>query len=96
MTRSEIIAHVAETLPKLGFSQIQKVVPEIFEEIMSSVNKGNRVEFRGFGTFHARNNNPRLGRNPKTGEIVTIPAKKRLAFKAGKELRDKMNSRTKA
>ena len=95
MTRSEIIAHVAETLPELGLFHIQKIVPEIFEEIMSSVAKGKRVEFRGFGTFHVRNNNPRLGRNPKTGEIVTIPAKRRLSFKAGKELKDKMNLRTK-
>ena len=92
MTRSEIIAHVAKDFPDLAHAQIQKVISEIFAEIVHSVDAGKRVEFRGFGAFSVRYNEARLGRNPKTGQIVTIPAKRKLSFKTGEILSKKLNS----
>jgi integration host factor subunit beta len=82
---------VAKAFPGLRYIQIQKAVSGIFKEIIHSVNKGNRVELRGFGVFFVSSRKPRLGRNPKTGEAVAIPAKKKPSFRAGRNLREKMN-----
>ena len=91
MIRTELIALVAEAFPELRRAQIQKAVSGILEGIMHSVNEGNRVELRGFGVFFVSFTNPKLGRNPKTGEAVAIPAKRKPRFRVGRGLREKMN-----
>jgi integration host factor subunit beta len=91
LTRTELIALVAEAFPEFRHVQIQKAVSKIFEGIIRSVNEGNRVEFRGFGIFFVSFRKPRLGRNPKTGEAVEVPAKRKLSFRVGMNLREKMN-----
>jgi len=63
-----------------------------FEEITSRLAEGGRVELRGFGTFSTRQREARTGRNPRTGEAVSVPAKKVPYFKPGKEMRERLNS----
>jgi len=90
MTRSELITHVAETLPGFRYAQIQKAILSNFlRKLVCSVDEGKRVELRDLD-FSLRHKKPRLGRNPKTGEVVTIPAKRKLFFRTGKDLRDKI------
>lgn len=63
-----------------------------FEEITKRLAKGGRVELRGFGAFSTRERKPRVGRNPRTGETVKVPAKRVPYFKPGKEMRARLNS----
>jgi len=96
LTRLELIAFVAEAFPELRRARIQKAVSRIFEGIIHSVNEGNRVELRGFGVFFVSFRKPRLGRNPKTGEAVAIPAKRKPSFRAGRNLKGRMNAKLEA
>ncbi|MCY3878010.1 MAG: integration host factor subunit beta [Rhodobacteraceae bacterium] len=92
MTRSELIAQIAESYPELDSSVIQRVVETVFDEIADSLGRGNRVELRGFGTFAVRERRSRNARNPRTGEAVFVPRKFALHFKPGKLLREQLNS----
>jgi integration host factor subunit beta len=96
MNRSELFAHVAEAFPELRQAQIHKAVSGIFEEIMRSVDQGRRVELRGFGVFFVSFRKPKLGRNPKTGDAVAIPARRKLAFRTGRNLQGKINANPEA
>jgi integration host factor subunit beta len=96
MNRSELVALVSEAFPELRQAQIHKAVSRFFEEIMRSVDEGRRVELRGFGVFFVSFRKPKLGRNPKTGDAVAIPAKRKLAFRAGINLKGKINANPKA
>ena len=90
MTKTELIDHVAESvqLPKY---QTEAVITIFLQCIMDALQTGDKVELRGFGSFRRRRRQPRVGRNPKTGDTVQIPAKQVPWFTAGKALRALVN-----
>ena len=90
MTKSELIDRVAERvqLPKY---QTEMVVTLVLQCMMDALRAGDKVELRGFGSFRLRRRHPRVGRNPKTGDTVQIPAKQVPWFTAGKALRVLVN-----
>ena len=67
------------------------IVETVFDSVISALQSGDKIEIRGFGSFRIRQRNPRIGRNPKTGERVEVPAKRVPYFKPSKELRDLVN-----
>ena len=87
MTKTDLIEKVSEKVSFLNKKQTDKVVNRIFDNIRTALAKGDKVEIRGFGSFTIRNRDPREGRNPSTGEKVSVPAKKVPFFRAGKELK---------
>ena len=76
----------------LGKNQIQDVVEGVFDMIADGLTKGEKVDLRGFGTFSVRQSKARTGRNPQTGAAIEIPARKVPGFKAGKDLKVKVNA----
>lgn len=82
---------LAEKNPHLYLRDVEKIVDTIFEEITKALVKGNRVELRGFGAFSVKQRAARTGRNPRTGESVSVEAKRLPFFKTGKALRDRLN-----
>lgn len=90
MTRSELVAALAQRFPGLVLKDADVSVKEILEAIAGTLAKGHRVEIRGFGSFSLNYRPPRLGRNPKTGEKVEVGGKYVPHFKAGKELRERL------
>ena len=91
MTKSELIAYLAEENPHLYQRDVEKIVTTIFSEISGALARGDRVELRGFGAFSVKQRGPRIGRNPRTGEAVQVAEKFIPFFKAGKELRERLN-----
>jgi len=99
MTRSELILRLAERLnnPALGLSaqlmhrDCEVSVRLLLRAMTEALGKGERIEVRGFGTFAVTSRPPRVGRNPKSGEEVRVPAKRVPHFKPGKELRQRVN-----
>lgn len=91
MTRSELIEQLALSQPQLTPKDIELTVRVILDEISSNLVKGGRVEIRGFGSFSLNHHPPRKGRNPKSGVTVMIPAKYVPHFRAGKELRERVD-----
>lgn len=91
MLRSELVAKLAAENPDLSFGEVERVVDTVLEEISAALERGDRVELRGFGAFSARERGERLGRNPRTGEKVKVDGKRAPFFKAGKELRARLN-----
>lgn len=91
MTRSELIKRLADTNPHLYLRDIRRIVDTVFEQIGSALAQGDRVELRGFGAFSARTRSERIGRNPRTGEEVAVTSKAAPHFKAGKDLRKRLN-----
>ncbi len=92
MLRSELVAKLAEKYNHLPPDDLERVVSIILGEIADAMARGDRVELRGFGAFSVRHRDARRGRNPRTGEPVEVPAKSVPFFKAGKELRARINS----
>lgn len=92
MLRSELVNRLADEHPHLPLKRVEQAVDVIFEEISSALVRGDRVELRGFGAFSVRQRDARVGRNPRTGETVHVPAKRVPFFKAGKELRMRINN----
>lgn len=92
MTRSELVAKLAEKYPHLFQKDAERVVATVFDEISEALCQGNRVELRGFGAFAIKVREPRTARNPRTGESVKVDSKYNPYFRAGKELRDKLNT----
>ncbi|MEZ5937202.1 MAG: integration host factor subunit beta [Hyphomonadaceae bacterium] len=92
MLRSELIARLAEESPGLKLREVEKIVDVIFEEITQALERGDRVELRGFGAFSVRHRDARTGRNPRTGAPVAVEPKHVPFFKAGKELRSRLNN----
>lgn len=92
MTKSELIARLAEANPHLYQRDVERIVTTIFDEITAALASGDRVELRGFGAFSVKQRGARVGRNPRTGEAVQVSAKHIPYFKTGKQLRDKLNS----
>jgi integration host factor subunit beta len=93
MIKSELIQKIAEDNPHLYQRDVERIVSTVFEEITAALARGDRVELRGFGAFSVKNREGRMGRNPRTGATVPVPAKSVPFFKTGKELRERMNSR---
>jgi integration host factor subunit beta len=91
MTKAQIIERVAEQVTTLTKRQAEVVVNTIFNSVRNSLQKGDKTEIRGFGSFRLRARRMKEGRNPKTGATVSVPAKKVPFFKAGKELKDLLN-----
>jgi integration host factor subunit beta len=91
MTKSELIQYLADENPHLYQRDIERIVTTIFGEITSALENGNRVELRGFGAFSIKERGSRVGRNPRSGEVVNVAAKRLPYFKTGKQLREKLN-----
>lgn len=90
MTRSELIESIARRFPQLIKADADMAVTEILHAISKTLVEGRRVEIRGFGTFALNYRPPRIARNPKTGEKVSVTGKYSPHFKAGKELRERL------
>lgn len=93
MIRSELVQKIADENPHLILKDVTKVVNIVFEQITSSMEQGNRVELRDFGSFTARHRLPRIGRNPTNGEVVMVEEKHVPRFKIGKGLFDRLNGK---
>jgi len=91
MIRSELVQKIADDNPHLTQRHVEKIVNTIFEEIISALSRGDRVELRGFGAFSVKARDARIGRNPRTGESVAVESKRVPFFKTGKLLRDRLN-----
>ena len=91
MTKSELIAELAEQNPHLTGRDVELIVATIFDEITAALARGTRVELRGFGAFTVKRRDARTGRNPRTGEAVPVSEKAVPFFKAGKELRERVD-----
>lgn len=92
MTKSELIQRLAEGHPHLYHRDVERIVGTVFEEISAALERGDRVELRGFGTFSVKRRDARLGRNPRTGDTVHVAPKTVPFFKTGKQLRELVNS----
>ncbi|HLS68792.1 MAG TPA: integration host factor subunit beta [Kiloniellales bacterium] len=91
MTKSELIQRIAEQNPHLYHRDVTRIVNTIFEEIAAALERGDRVELRGFGAFSTKQRAARWGRNPRTGDSVQVEAKAVPYFKTGKQLRERLN-----
>lgn len=91
MTKSELIELIAERQPQLSHKDIELAVKTMIEHMSQVLATGSRIEIRGFGSFSLHYREPRMGRNPKTGETVELPGKYVPHFKPGKELRERVN-----
>lgn len=92
MTKSELIARLAEQNPHLYQRDVERIVTRVFDEIASALADGSRVELRGFGAFSVKQRRARIGRNPRTGETVDVDEKVVPFFKSGKQLRERLNA----
>ncbi|MBY0429424.1 MAG: integration host factor subunit beta [Alphaproteobacteria bacterium] len=93
MTRSDLVQKLAEKNPHLMQKDVERIVNTIFEEITVALTRGDRVELRGFGAFSIKKRDARSGRNPRTGETVSVAGKTVPFFKTGKQLRDRLNGK---
>ena len=93
MTRSELVKKVADWSFEITHSQADQLVSIMLDEIVRTVDSGQRVELRGFGSFFPRERKARMGRNPKTGEAVSVAPKRVLFFKAGRDLLRRLNGK---
>jgi integration host factor subunit beta len=90
MTKAELIEEVSKVV-EMTRKDSETIVETIFDAIVNSLHKGEKIEIRGFGSFRTRQRQPRVGRNPKTGSRVEVPSKRIPYFKPSKELRDLVN-----
>jgi integration host factor subunit beta len=93
VTKSELIAQLSVRFPQLVLKDAEIAVKTMLDAMSQTLCHGDRIEIRGFGSFSLNYRPPRQGRNPKTGETVPVPAKYVPHFKAGKELRDRVDER---
>lgn len=91
MTKSDLVLRLAERCPHLLQRDVERIVNTVFDAISNALARGNRVELRGFGTFSVKRREARQGRNPRTGESVTVGEKCVPFFKTGKHFRDRLN-----
>jgi len=94
MTKSELIARLAERFPQLVAKDADFAVKMILDALTAALVRGDRIEIRGFGSFALNYRPPRIGRNPKSGDKVQVPAKYVPHFKAGKGLRERVDYRS--
>jgi integration host factor subunit beta len=90
MTKANLVEDVLE-LGSLTRRDSEVIVDTVFEAVTGALQRGDKIEVRGFGSFRIRQRKPRTGRNPKTGEQVAVPAKRFPYFKPSKDLRDMVN-----
>lgn len=91
MIKSELVQQIAAENPHLYQRDVERIVSTVFDEITARLARGDRVELRGFGAFSVKVRDARIGRNPRTGEPVEVPRKAVPFFKAGKDLRERLN-----
>ncbi|MBA0086305.1 MAG: integration host factor subunit beta [Acidobacteria bacterium Pan2503] len=91
LTKADLIEEVLN-VTELPRKESETIVETIFDNIIAALQKGEKIEIRGFGSFRTRERRGRVGRNPKTGEKVEVPAKKIPYFKPSKELKDFVNN----
>ena len=91
MTKADLIENVSQAV-EVSRKDSEIIIETIFDSIVKSLRAGDKIEIRGFGSFRTRQRNSRVGRNPKTGARVDVPAKKIPFFKPSKELKDLVNS----
>ena len=91
MTKYELIERIANKNPHLMLKDVERIVGVILDKITSSLAKGERVEFRGFGAFSVRTRTPRIAKNPRTGEQVKVEERNIPHFKTGKQLHELLN-----
>ncbi len=91
MIRSELLLALAKDNPELRAEEVEQVVDIFFDEVAARPAEGGRVELRGFGAFSTRQREARTGRNPRSGESVSVPSKRVPYFKPGKEIRERLN-----
>ena len=92
MTKSELVEKLIEANGVLSRKESELVINIIFDSMCEALQKGEKVEIRGFGSFTIRERDAREARNPKSGDVVSIPAKKTPFFKTGKDLRERVNN----
>jgi len=92
MTKSELIARLAQRNPHLFQRDVERIVSTIFDEISAALSRGERVELRGFGAFSVKRRDKRIGRNPRTGDAVHVAEKSIPFFKTGTQLRERLNA----
>lgn len=92
MTKSELIERISRQQSHLDYKAVELAVKNLLEQMSHALASGERIEVRGFGSFSLHYREPRVGRNPKTGETVTLVGKNVPHFKPGKELRDRVNT----
>ncbi len=90
MTKADLVEEVAR-VTDLTRKDSEVIVDTLFESVIKALRGGDKLEVRGFGSFRVRERNARVGRNPKTGEKVEVPAKRVPYFKPSKELKDLIN-----
>ena len=91
MIKSELIQKIADKNPHLYHRDVERIINTVFDQIITALREGDRVELRGFGAFSVKSRESRLGRNPRTGDSVQVEAKRVPFFKTGKELRERLN-----
>jgi len=91
MMKSELIERIARKQSHLAYKDVELAVKSLLEQMSNSLSNGDRIEIRGFGSFSLHYRPPRSGRNPKTGDSVSLPGKYVPHFKPGKELRERVN-----
>jgi len=94
MTKSELIELLSRRQTQLAYRDVELAVKSILEHMANTLSNGERIEIRGFGSFALHYRPPRVGRNPKSGEPVSLPAKYVPHFKPGKEMRERVDSST--
>ncbi|MBS7696979.1 MULTISPECIES: integration host factor subunit beta [unclassified Chelatococcus] len=94
MIKSELVLLIAEQNPHLYQRDVENIVNAILDEITRALARGDRVELRGFGAFSVKKRDARVGRNPRTGETVSVAEKMIPVFKTGKEMRQRLNGAT--
>jgi integration host factor subunit beta len=92
MTKSQIIESIAHKQSHLAYRDVEFAVKSLLERMSQALSTGERIEIRGFGSFSLHYRPPRIGRNPKTGTAVSLPGKHVPHFKAGKELRERVDA----
>jgi integration host factor subunit beta len=93
MTKAELVDKIAEKKTSLTRKQVEVVVNTVLDGIKDALSQEDKVEIRGFGSFRIRRRRAKEGRNPKTGETVSVPPKKVPFFKAGKEMREMVDGK---
>ena len=91
MNKSDLVLSISQKLPNLASKDVEIIVNTIFDSMTDSLSRGDRIEIRGFGSFEVRVRKPRLGRNPKTGQKVSVTTRRVPFFKVGKELKERVN-----
>ena len=92
MVKSEFVRAIHEKLPELQLSQVEAAINCMLNQMADTLVDGERIEIRGFGSFDLHHRAPHIARNPRTGEAVNSPAKVKVHFKPGKEMKDRVDA----